>query len=67
MHIDSKENAELEGLLIENRKKLAETAKLKAETLKLQAETSKLKREAWLYPVFVAAAAVTAYATFFHK
>lgn len=67
MHIEDRPNAELEGILIENRKKLAEIEKLKAETIKLKAEASKLKRESWLYPIFVSAAAVTAYAAWFHK
>lgn len=66
MHLDTKENAELEAILIENQRKLVETAKLRAEAHKLQVEARKLSRESWLYPIFVAAAVVTAYATFMH-
>ncbi|WP_445177943.1 hypothetical protein [Pseudomonas sp. McL0111] len=56
MHIDDRENVELERLQ-------TETRKLGAERLKFLAEEAKLKRETVLYPLVVGAGVLTALAT----
>jgi len=67
MLLDNRENAELEALLVENRRKAIETEKLRSETAKLKAETVKLKREGLFYPILVATASITTVGTFWLK